>query len=200
LIRSLAAALGAVLVPFLSLEACTAEKPGGDRAHSTAELLDAGADRIVPTCPHFLPPSRPNLDAGGGDADLTFAVAQAAYGTNSSSRDENGQPQYLSYGFDLDDTCTGQGELYSCLEPTWADAGHNDGLHGIDNAAGELVHEWLPSQLDHGTFNDPTYANMIFRVRGYNGQPDDDQVDLAIYAGFGVVSRDDGGPRLKWDG
>jgi hypothetical protein len=199
LIRSLAAPPGAVLVSLLSLNACTAEKPGSDRAHSTADPSDAGAVQDASTC-HAEPPSRPNVDGGGGDADLVFAVTQAAYGTQSSSKDDTGNPLYLSYGFDLDDTCTGEGGPYSCIEPPWADAGHTDGYRGIDNAAGELLAQASPQQQDQGTFNHPTYANMIFRVRGYNDQPDDDQVDFAVYAAYGVVSRNLVGTSLQWDG
>jgi hypothetical protein len=196
----LAAALGAVLVAFLSLDGCTAEKPGSDRAHATPDLLDAGAVPIASRCQHAEPPSRPNVDGGGGDADLVFAVTHASYGTSSASVDDAGRPLYLSYGFDLDDTCTDEGQLDSCLEPLWADAGHMDGPRGVDNAAGEFLAQEFPTQPDQGTVNDPTYATVILRIRGYNNQRDDDQVDLAAYEGDGVVPRDDGGTSLQWDG
>lgn len=198
MIGPLAVAMGAVSLALLSLNGCTAVKPGSDRAHSTTDSLDAGAVQIASTCVHRAPPLRPKVDGGGGDLDLVFAVSSTSFGT--ASVDDAGRPAYMSYGFDLDNTCTGEGQLDSCVEPPWADASHTDGDEGVDNAAGAFAAQLplqFPSQV---TVTDATVANQIFRVRGYSGADDDDQVDLALYIGFGLAPRDDGGSTLHWDG
>jgi hypothetical protein len=57
----------------------------------------------------------------------------------------------------------------------------------------------LPIGQDHGPTTE-TMANQIIRVRGYSGQADDDEVDVAIYVGFGLAPRGGGGTGLLWDG
>jgi hypothetical protein len=43
-------------------------------------------------------------------------------------------------------------------------------------------------------------ADNIFRVRSYSGEANDDQVDVALYVGFGRAPRSDGSTNLRWDG
>jgi hypothetical protein len=198
LIRRLAAALGAVSMALPALHGCTALKAGGDRGPTMTDSLDAGARLIASACGHRAPPPRPKVDGGGGDLDLVFARSHESFGTHSV--DDAGQPVYLSYGFDLDDTCTGEGQLDSCIEPPWASASHTDGVEGIDNAAAALAAVDLPLAPGEINVDNATVANQIFRVRSYSGGPDDDQVDVSVYIGFGLVPRDDGGSTLQWDG
>jgi hypothetical protein len=186
--RARSGALGALAMAIVALESCTAMKPGSDRAGLTT----------APTCAHRVPPSRPNVKGSGGTLDLVFAVSYAYYGTGQSSVNDAGEPAYLGYGFDLDNTCTGEGQGPSCLEPSWAGADHTDGDQGIDNALGEAVAMELPVGQDGPTTE--TVANQIIRVRGYSGEADDDEVDVAVYAGFGLAPRDGGGTGLLWDG
>ena len=186
--RARSGALCALATAIVALESCTAMKPGSDCAGSTT----------APTCAHRVPPSRPSVKGSGGTLDLVFAVSYAYYGTGQSSVDDAGKPAYLGYGFDLDNTCTGEGQGPSCLEPSWADADHTDGDQGIDNALGQAVAMELPVGQDGPTTE--TVANQIIRVRGYSGEADDDEVDVAVYVGFGLAPRDGGGTGLLWDG
>ncbi|HLK40945.1 MAG TPA: hypothetical protein VKU41_29545, partial [Polyangiaceae bacterium] len=144
-------------------------------------------------CDHRAPPPPPIVDAGG-DLDLVFAVRSFEYGTTTV---DSGVPLYQKIGFDLDDTCTGEGQGPSCVEPIWADASHHDGVDGIDNAFGQWGYG---TYIDTFIPTDKTGYGLI-RVRGYAGGADDDQVEVCTYAAAGVVPRgggDDGGP--QWDG
>jgi hypothetical protein len=159
--------------------------PDADPPDSPAmvDASDAGAQ-----CAHRAPPSKPTVVDAGGSLDLVLAVSE------SSNRAADDAGSYRVVGFDLDDTCTNEGQGPSCVEPGWATlVDHTDGVDGIDNAWGELGPYAV--QVDAGT---PT---MLLRVRSYSGQSDDDQVDVALYAGLGVAPRDgDGGSPPLWDG
>ena len=199
MIRVLSRSLGALPIA-IALQACTSLKPGSDRAQSKAAPAEALLEAsVASTCPHRAPPARPNVMGSGGSLDLVFAVSYASYGTSVSSIDDAGSPLYLGFGFDLDDTCTGEGQGSSCLEPPWANADHTDGLDGIDNAAAQVAAMEVRVGLDHGPTTE-AMANQILRVRGYSGEPDDDEVDVAIYIGFGLAPREGGATGLLWDG
>jgi hypothetical protein len=198
LIRTASTALGGSLMA-VALAACTEMKPGGDRLASSAVLLDSGVDQGASICGHRAPPARPQVVEGDGNYDLVFAVSSGYYGVSVSSVDDAGRPAYLGLGFDLDDTCTGEGQGPSCFEPPWADASHTDGVEGIDNAAGQIVALESPLGPDD-TPTTETMANQIIRVRGYSGGASDDQVDVAVYVGFGLAPREGGAVGLLWDG
>ncbi len=200
MIRALLSALGAVPIAIMALQGCTAMKSGSDRARSTIAAIDAGVDVLgAPACGHRSPPSRPHVTGSGGSIDVVFAVSHASYGYALSSVDDAGRPAYLGFGFDLDNACTGEGQGPSCIEPAWASADHTDGVDGIDNAAGQAVALEVPLGFDQASTTE-AMANQIIRVRGYSGEPDDDQVDVTLYAGFGLAPREDGGTGLLWDG
>lgn len=181
-----------------ALHGCTALKDGGDRGPTMTDSLDAGPLPIASTCAHREPPARPKISGSGGDLDLVFAAWNTSFGTQTM--DDAVLPAYLGYGFDLDHTCTGEGQLDSCSEPPWANASHTDGFEGIDNAAAAFAARDFPLGPQVLSVTDATMANQIFRVRGYSGELDDDQVDVALYIGFGLAPRGDGGSTLQWDG
>jgi hypothetical protein len=144
-------------------------------------------------CVHRGPPPRPSVTGGGGSTELVFAVSSFDFGAASEG---DAGPRYRSIGFDLDDTCTGEGQGPSCVEPPWADASHADGVDGIDNASGQL---WWGKGFGPQTTTGATPVGM-FRVRAYSGQPDDDQVEVSLYVGVGLAPRADGGSDPLWDG
>jgi hypothetical protein len=84
-------------------------------------------------------------------------------------------------------------------------SGHyQDGVDGIDNALGKAFYDglypgypetWLAMGTDAGTDEEE-----IFRVRDYSGQPDDDQIEVDLYAALGLDPREDGGTAPAWDG
>lgn len=153
----------------------------------------SGDDRR-PACAHTLPPPPPaSVAASTGSHDLLFAVSQ--YETGIASDDDAGRPLYSDIGFDLDTTCTGEGESTSCMEPPWATGDHTDGVGGIDNAFGQI---WWLKGADPVVTKAMNTALMI-RVRGYSGEPSDDKVEVSLYVG-GLELRDDGQVGPLWDG
>ena len=86
-------------------------------------------------------------------------------------------------GFDLDGTCTGQGQAPSCRLPTWA-VNHDDGPDGRDNVLSEL-----PTTADGGMGNNQSNAfieqgflTTVLRIRNYNGLPSDGRIDVELFA------------------
>ena len=169
------------------LEGCAQLKPSGDTP-------DAG-----PACAHRQPPGRPEVKDAGGILDLTLAVSLGDLGT-SGSLDDAGRPRYQNLGFDLDNTCTGEGQEPSCIEPPSVPKSHyQDGVDGIDNAFGM---GWYKYAGDIVT-PEPNAVEGLIRVRYYNGMPNDDQVEVSIYYALGLSARDDGGVGFwppVWDG
>ena len=176
------AALSALGASALAVHACMPLKPSGDRP-----------------CAHRQPPPPPNVTNRGGTHDFVLAVFSVETGWNS--KDDAGIPRYRSIGFDLDDTCTDEGQGPSCVEPSWAIAPHTDGEGGIDNALGQL--EWWPADLDPGEAavqSSPPGTRMLVRVQEYSGELDDDQVTVSLYYAYWPSPRMDGKTGLLWDG
>jgi hypothetical protein len=146
-------------------------------------------------CWHKAPPSRPTvIDAGPSLPDLVFAVSDS-----SNQLSDGGLPAFKDIGFDLDNTCTGEGQGNSCVEPPWATFDHTDGTGGVDNAYLQAFSNSPPLEV-----NTP---RALFRVRSYNGQSDDDQVEVSTYLARGLAPRagdgdggSDGGGTPLWDG
>jgi hypothetical protein len=158
--------------------------------------LDSGVDADPPgaiSCGHHGPPHRPAVVARGGALDLVFAAKSADFGNHY---DDAGKPKFLSIGFDLDNTCTGEGQGSSCVEPRWATANHDDGVDGIDNSAGRADFGSLNPSVAIATSSTGT---LILRVRGYSGEEDDDQDSVSLYVGV-EVSGPDGRTDPVWDG
>jgi hypothetical protein len=177
LVSSLAFTLVASLV---AVQACTAAK--------------SPDDRLTPDhCAHKRPPPPPKVRARGGTLELIFAVSQTVLGT--APEGDAGWLTYQKIGFDLDNTCTSEGQQPSCVAPASA-ASHKDGVDGIDNAIGQV---WW--ELGSGVSTaDPNFTEVLLRVRDYSGDPDDDQVEASLYYAFGLSAREDGGVGPFWDG
>jgi hypothetical protein len=180
---------------FAAAIACTPFKadPPGDAGGSPNDsaaigaVADSGAK-----CGHREPPARPNIVDAGGGLNLVFAVSQLV--STQGLEDDAGRPLVEDIGFDLDNTCTGEGQGPSCVEPPWATANHTDGRDGIDNA-------WANASAPQPAT--PNIPDMLFRVSSYSGEPDDDQVAVSIYVGLGLSPRGDagdGGSYALWDG
>ncbi|MBI5532374.1 MAG: hypothetical protein HY898_06650 [Deltaproteobacteria bacterium] len=134
---------------------------------------DAGVDGAQ-GCESARPPQRPSNTASGGTIEFIVAV---------QSIDFKEQGDYKSIGFDLDNTCTCQGDGPSCALPSGAvEQDQCDGLGGRDNSAAGLIAASAMLGLTSGDFNKDIKNgewSLLLRVRGYNGQPDDDQVSVA---------------------
>jgi hypothetical protein len=180
---------------LLFLLGCTSLKREGDRPD--AMQLDAMPDGTE--CAHRVPPAWSATTAdwasrGSNQAapsDLVFAVSRTDFGIQPN---DAGPTRYQTIGFDLDNTCTGQG---SCQEPSWANAVHHDGVDGIDNAFGLLlVLGGGPDSLEASA----DQTELLLRVRNYSGEPNDDQIEVSLYFAVGLVPRPDGSKEPLWDG
>jgi hypothetical protein len=168
---------------LLAMQGCTALKPADDHPGGAAH------------CAHRQLPPPPAVTGRGGSLDLKLAVWQQELGTGSE--DDAGRPRYQDIGFDLDNTCTGEGQGPSCLEPPGVPPSHyHDYVDGIDNALGQASWKVLPDVIT----TDPDYPTLVIRVREYSGEPDDDQVEVSLYYALGLTPRDDGRPGPLWDG
>jgi hypothetical protein len=177
-------------------------KAGGDRGPESGIATDSSVETgpgVVTGCAHRQPPPKPNVDGSGGTLDLVFALSVTYAG--SSSYDDAGESLSQGIGYDLDNTCTGPGrDGPSCVEPAEAlPEYYRDGVDGIDNAAGKLFSTFYPPPPEMAMAT-ATAADLIFRVRGYTGDLDDNQVEVSVYVGLGIAPRQDGRSGLVWDG
>jgi hypothetical protein len=146
--------------------------------------------------PGYPPPPRSPTPAGATELVVALGTVD---GGDVTERD--GGPSYRSVGLNLDAACTGSVDGPSCLEPPWATANHDDGPNGEDNAFGSLVYSVEPTGLGTKATQLSEQAGnfaWLVRVRDYNGEADDDQVDVALY---GATTQGKVSPKTaKWDG
>src|SRR5262249_9029768 len=118
---------------------------------------------------------------------------------------DGGTPNYQLIGYDLDSKCTCvDGAVNSCLTPSWATAGVCDGPGGRDNATGALIYDIRKNYFS--TFGTDKWNqdiaqgnwSVLLRVRGYNGTPNDDQIDLIWYTPDKLKNSTGAPP--NWDG
>lgn len=143
------------------------------------------------TCEPAHAPQKPSGATPGGTIEFMTALHTLNLGEGLDG---------AGIGFDLDDRCTCAPSGPSCAEPTWATADHCDGDGGRDNAIGKtfaainkLAPGTISSQLINSYINDGSWT-LMGRVRGYNGEPDDDQVELALYPALSLPAAP------LWDG
>lgn len=174
----------ALLTSFDGFDQPKERAPDAATDADTGEL-DAGA------CAHKRWPS-PSARGGGGDLGVQYAaVKMMSFGPDAGP----------TPGFDLDNLCTCP-ERQGCVgnrpgEPC-------DPANGADNTAsalfgdiaqllpsGSLDESGLRSALENGRFG------VVFRISGWNGEPDDDDLALALFNAFDLDPSDAG---AKFDG
>jgi len=166
----------------------------GCKAFDESLLGDGGATECVPT----KPPARGA--AMGGDGP------ERVYGLRDVFLEQGGD--WRTTGWDRDDICTGPPDFEAeCRPPLDEDGIEQDGMNGIDNAFG---HELVPFAIVLGSeLQAPFRAAqargpgvILVRVRGWDGQPDDGQVEVTLApAAFGTPPDGSGGvPMLPGDG
>lgn len=172
-------------------------------------LLDSGDGGAGPgkggsKCKHASWPDPPAGKDLGGDIEVVGAMSSVSFGDPKAV--DEGMAHYSAIGFDLDMTCTGQGEGDSCVMPDWAaNVDHTDGVDGRDNSVGALIA--IIQQLQIPEFGSQTYNSIVdqgkvtilFRIRGYNGLPNDDKVEASLYVGAPFDSLNEGA-KPRWDG
>ena len=124
------------------------------------------------------------VSGGGGNAEFVVAVRTFDFGEEYEG--DAGLVPARATGYDLDATCTGQGQGPSCAVPPWGRP-VNDGPGGRDNAVGVLIADITRRIVDFGSasYNRQIAAgrvSLLFRISGYNGTADDDQVTVSAYS------------------
>ncbi len=159
-----------------------------DVAGDYVEVVDAGGNADV-GCVKAKPPGPPKVRDAGGDLALVLAVRTVDF-----HEDTDGE----GIGFDLDGSCTCQGEEPSCRPPAdtkpedlcdWADGRDNHASRLIaDSAILGLSSKQLNEQIAQGEWS------VLFRIAGYNGLPDDDQVEVSWLVPLNRMAKP------NWDG
>ncbi len=148
------------------------------------------------------PPS--SSDPGPDNVELVVALRSLDFGESYT------EPEGPTVGYDLDGRCTCQGQGMSCTAPEYATDEICDGPAGRDNAmamflklaqvfTSELSSERQSEQAETGHFS------VLFRVRNYNGQPNDSEIEVAMFPSGGTDESSCGGgagepPLPLWNG
>jgi hypothetical protein len=141
----------------------------------------------ISTCVSVQPPTDPpTADPGPNDVEFVVAVRTIDFGEPLET--ETGTSDWRPLGYDLDKQCTFGGIGNSCSATPRNDFEDNtdDFEGGRDNALGKLIGGVARFIKGFGT---PSYneriangqTSLLFRVSGYNGQPNDDQVELTVF-------------------
>ena len=103
--------------------------------------------------------------------------------------DAAGEPEFLTIGFDIDQSCTNQPRKPLCTAPAWTAGDPTDGKNGRDNAVGRILAAEIPTfgtapigsdVLNDGVRKGTVAPFTVIRIRGYNGFADDDQIDVEM--------------------
>lgn len=189
-LRSLAAACG-VLMGMVSVSCGVllgledrrqAASDGGPPASS-----DAGPS-AEDACARIGTPERPTMPDDGQVGDFVFALSRIDLGLDGG----------LPFDLNLDRTCTCPGPD-SCQRSEVAcddEAGHDNATAGAMATLARL------GVFSEGTLNQNLRAGIsgaLFRVEGYNGQPDDPRVAVSFYGAIRFEGdRPTGRPDDRW--
>jgi hypothetical protein len=179
----------AIYDPSLLLQAADAGSDASTDGGSDAASSDDGGA----ACAHVEPPPPPTTEDGALDLDFVLAGSRLrAFPTGAVAFSHPGPPT----GFDLDGVCTCPGPE-SCT-PIGSQR-HCDGEGGTDDTTGGIFTTF--ETLSPSAFNDDAFnrlvtkgvANILLRVRSYNGGLNDTQVTATIYVSAGLDGIQDGG-------
>lgn len=168
---------------------------------SLLEELDAGSDAGPPpvdsgldgaNCALTLPPPRPDVGDGPDIGEVVYVIQHVSF----DQRDD----RWRTIGYDLDGLCSDPPEpVVECLPPAPSAPPEIDGVGGIDNAIGHNLFSLVLFALPD--FQADTDHNLglgigvpIFRIRGWNGEPNDPLVDVTfVQSAWGTPGLPDGG-------
>ncbi len=172
--------------------------PGGKGNAGAAGIAQGGSAGEAPVQPCSIKPPPPSdLPSQKKDGtDISLAIKAIDLGQGKI----DGKPAYLAYGFDLDGYCSCP-EDFSCKGSDPQQDRYCDGPGGRDNAGGAFFFSLAQVAPAFGTasFNQGLTKGkfgLLFRVKDYNGESDDEQVQVEWY------SSSDFGKGLEplWDG
>jgi hypothetical protein len=154
---------------------------------STPDSSEGKNDAAVDPCVHTMPPPQPASD---DDRDTELPPFYLALRTvDVVARDGS------SYrGFDLDGVCTCDkrpntaSNGFSSCKPSLKDC-DLDG--GIDNRAASLFEQFAPTGFSPSDSANKGVANgrkgLLLYVKGYNGKPNDRQINVGVMISYGIV-------------
>jgi hypothetical protein len=158
-------------------------------------VVDAGhaAETGPPGCMRATYPDPPGgMDDGTALPGLVFAVHSIDMGDNGDTP-----------GYDLDNVCTCFDDAGpSCTGRSPQLSTYCDATGGVDNQAAKLF-ELIELPLTSALFGSDYFSakasegvwSLLIQVVGYNGMPDDPQVQVALFPSSGL-----GGPTPAWNG
>jgi hypothetical protein len=159
------------------------------------------------------------LPADPSTADVApIIVALRAFDFGEPYVDNGTSVPFRDLGYDLDRVCTfTENDVLrntSCLVPNFAKAVTgckycgilDDFQNGRDNGLGRLIAEVADKIIGFGSASyntqiDEGRVSLLWRVRNYNGQPNDDQVELTLLTPAAMANQPNN-ERVKpeWDG
>jgi hypothetical protein len=157
--------------------------------------------RSVECSKHRVPPGPPAVRNAGGDAELFVAITKIDFG---DTRRPDGTPGYDNIGFDLDGVCSNRGQRPVCRGFDWAIPEPSDGVEGIDNGSGKMIaaqkqffakqDPLASAKLSDEITRGETSPIAVIRLRGWNRQNNDDEVEVDWYlpAKLGTPLKGDG--------
>jgi hypothetical protein len=170
------------------------------------EPPDSGApDNVTGSCSSWAhPPAAPTVSNAGSGPEVVVVVSQVEQG---DVNDKDGTALYQTIGFDVDGLCTVGNRDRACSPPSWTANDPTDGLGGRDNAVARMLYYQgdfigsavittasMNAALQKGESPPP----VLLAIRGYNGFPTDDQVEVHWFV---PSIRTSAGPFVpKWDG
>lgn len=182
--------------------------PTGQGGGSTSSGFGGSGGAPLDHCALASPPAPSPTPGGAGDQSFVLAVRSFDLGED---------PLTPGFGFDRDGACTCSNELADC--PCANDVtscrleehqpNHCDDERGIDANSRRIVR--LLSEDDPSLASPPLTAaaeagdwTLLFRVSGYNGEANDEEVRLAVMSSAGAVGSStcnaDARTQARWDG
>ncbi|MCU0659227.1 MAG: hypothetical protein MUF64_29405 [Polyangiaceae bacterium] len=142
------------------------------------------------------PPKEPPAKKDG----VEFVLAVRSF--DLGEKKVNGESQFQGYGFDLDGYCSCPDDFTCKGADSTTESRYCDGPDGRDNAGGALVAAYSSILTDFRSedLNKSTEegrSTILFQIRSYNGEADDDQVEIAWLIGDDLS---DDGTKPRWDG
>lgn len=171
-----------------SYQGCNVYDPSlllpGD-AGALSGMLDGGA------CVPVTPPTRPAVVSPDAEAQISLIVAAF----NSIDIGVGADGGVTPYGYDLDGVCTCPGPP-SCARDDMAHATCDD-KGGVDNNA-VLLFLALGAATSTGTLRidqglQSGQYGLLIAIKGYNGEANDDKVEVDFYVSNGLNRTSDGG-------
>jgi hypothetical protein len=162
---------------------------------SCASVAGLDSDPCTPSSP---PPPPPSSSETGDGSTISLALQGLNFAVSDGT---DGGPPSVG-GLDLDHACSREdGTPTTCVESPLASP-HKDDSNGVDNAFGWLLADnqiQLNRVLSRKTDQRIT---LLLRLTGYNGQADDDNVEVEVFTTAGVEPIDDAGrpAEPRWDG